>query len=200
MESPRQSREIVTVADQNVRQQEFALAAEAHRPRVFRYLLASSRDVDAAETLTQECLLKAYRSWPSFRGDSSVGTWLMRIAINLQKDYWRNQRMQFWRQTQKNAVSLDDAREWLPNQASSPEDQVSAREQVALVWRAVERMTEKQRTVFLLRFVEDFQYSEIALATGMHEGTVKAHISRALARVRLELGGKHRFLSGSFAT
>ncbi len=173
---------------------------ELHRPRIFRYLLASSRDVDTAETLTQECLLKAYRSWSSFRGDSSVGTWLMRIAINLQRDHWRNRRMQFWRQTQRNAVDLDDARDWLPSQTSSPEEQVSAREQVARVWRAVERLTEKQRTVFLLRFVEDLQYSEIAQATEMHEGTVKAHLSRALKRVRLELSGKHCALRNSFAT
>lgn len=200
MQDRNQSRQTVTVSCQNVKEQEFACAVEHHRPRIFRYLLASSRDVDTAEMLTQECLLKAYRSWSSFRGDSSVGTWLMRIAINLLRDHWRSRRLQFWRQTQKNAVDLDDICTWLPNKESSPEDQVLAREQVAHVWKAIERLTEKQRTVFLLRFVEELQYSEIAQATNMHEGTVKAHVSRALARVRLELRGKHRVLRGSFAT
>jgi RNA polymerase sigma-70 factor (ECF subfamily) len=200
MESRSQSRQFVTAVDQNIKRQEFAVAVERHRPHIFRYLLASSRDVDTAETLTQECFLKACRHWSGFRGDSSVATWLMRIAINLQRDHWRSRRLQFWRQTQRNAVDLDDACNWLPSNIRSPEDQVLAREQVTQVWKAVERMTEKQRTVFLLRFVEDLQYSEIAQATDMREGTVKAHVSRALARIRQELGRSRRALTDSFAT
>ena len=89
--------------------------SQSHRPQIFRFLLASTRDVDLAETLTQECFLKAHRNWSSFRGESSAMTWLMRIAINLQKDHWRNRRMQFWRQTRTNAVDLDEASEWLPS-------------------------------------------------------------------------------------
>ncbi len=95
--------------------QEFARIVETRRPQIFRFLLASLRDVDLAETLTQECFLKAHRNWSHFRGDSSAMTWLMRIAINLQKDYWRNRRIQFWRHTRTNAVDLDEASEWLPN-------------------------------------------------------------------------------------
>lgn len=198
MGNRRQSRQMITTADQNVKQQDFALAVEEHRSRIFRYLLASSRDVDTAETLTQECLLKAHRSWSTFRGDSSVSTWLMRIAINLQRDHWRSRRLQFWRQTQKNAADLDEACARLASNANSPEDQVLAREQLAQIWKAVECLTEKQRAVFLLRFVEDLRYNEIARATNMHEGTVKAHFSRALARVRRDL--HRRVLKNSFAT
>jgi RNA polymerase sigma-70 factor (ECF subfamily) len=54
----------------------------------------------------------------------------------------------------------------------------------------VKGLSERQRTVFLLRYVEEQELSEIASATGLSEGTVKAHLSRAVARVRLELGGK----------
>ncbi len=86
------------------RARSFRLSSTKHRPQIFRFLLASTRDVDLAETLTQECFLKAHRNWASFRGESSAMTWLMRIAINLQKDHWRNRRMQFWRKTQTNAV------------------------------------------------------------------------------------------------
>ena len=73
---------------------EFAEVAARFRPQIFRFLLASLRDPDAAETLTQDCLLKAHRNWASFRGESSVMTWLLRIAINLQKDHWRSRRLQ----------------------------------------------------------------------------------------------------------
>jgi len=169
--------------------QEFAGIVESHRPQIFRFLLASLRDVDLAETLTQECFLKAHRNWKHFRGESSAMTWLMRIAINLQKDHWRNRRLQFWRHTRANAVDLDEASEWLPSGERSAEQKMLAREQVAQVWSAVKGLSERQRTVFLLRYVEDRELSEIAEATGLSEGTVKAHLSRALSRVRGELRG-----------
>jgi len=176
-------------AAEGIAAQEFASIVESHRPQIFRFLLASLRDVDLAETLTQECFLKAHRSWKHFRGESSALTWLMRIAINLQKDHWRNRRMQFWRHTRSNAVDVDDAGEWLPSGERTVEQQLLAREQVAQVWKAVEGLSERQRTVFLLRYVEERELSEIAQATGLSEGTVKAHLSRALGRVRAELRG-----------
>jgi RNA polymerase sigma-70 factor (ECF subfamily) len=170
--------------------QEFARVVETHRPQIFRFLLSSTRDVDLAETLTQECFLKAHRNWSHFRGESTAMTWLMRIAINLQKDHWRNRRMQFWRQTRSNSVDVDEASEWLPSGERSAEQQLLAREQVGRVWKAVEGLSERQRTVFLLRYVEERELSDIAAATGLSEGTIKAHLSRALAKVRAELGGK----------
>jgi RNA polymerase sigma-70 factor (ECF subfamily) len=175
---------------QEIAAQEFSTVVTAHRPQIFRFLLASTRDLDLAETLTQECFLKAHRHWASFRGESSAMTWLMRIAINLQKDHWRNRRMQFWRKTQTNSVDLDEASEWLPSGESSAERKMLAKERVGQVWKAVEGLSERQRTVFLLRFVEEQELSEIARATGLNEGTVKAHLSRALAKVRAELGGR----------
>jgi RNA polymerase sigma-70 factor (ECF subfamily) len=179
----------ITTAD-DAAAQEFARVVERHRPQIFRFLLSSTRDMDLAETLTQECFLKAHRNWGSFRGDSSAMTWLMRIAINLEKDHWRNRRMQFWRTTRINSVDLDEASEWLPSGESSVEQQLLARERVKQVWSAVKGLSERQRTVFLLRYVEEQELREIAAATGLSEGTVKAHLSRAVARVRLELGGK----------
>jgi len=175
---------------EDIAAEEFSRVVERHRPQIFRFLLSSTRDVDLAETLTQECFLKAHRNWSGFRGDSSAMTWLMRIAINLQKDHWRNRRMQFWRTTRTNAVDLDEASEWLPSGESSIEQQLLARERVKQVWTAVKGLSERQRTVFLLRYVEEQELSEIAAATGLSEGTVKAHLSRAVGRVRLELGGK----------
>jgi RNA polymerase sigma-70 factor (ECF subfamily) len=170
--------------------EEFSAVVARHRAQIFRFLLASTRDVDLAETLTQDCFLKAHRNWASFRGESSAMTWLMRIAINLQKDHWRNRRMQFWRQTRANAVELGEASEWLPSGERSAEQQLLAQERVRQVSKAVEGLSERQRTVFLLRYVEEAELSEIARATGLSEGTVKAHLSRAVTRVRAELGGK----------
>jgi RNA polymerase sigma-70 factor (ECF subfamily) len=169
---------------------EFAEVAGRYRPQIFRFLLASMRDPDAAETLTQDCLLKAHRNWAGFRGESSVMTWLLRIAINLQKDHWRSRRLQFWKQTNLNSVDADDAGQWLASGESSPETQVVARDQVKQVWKAVEGLSGRQRDVFMLRHVEEMEIHEIATTIGLSEGTVKAHLSRAMVRVRAELGGK----------
>jgi RNA polymerase sigma-70 factor (ECF subfamily) len=98
--------------------------------------------------------------------------------------------MQFWRHTRTNAVDVDEAGEWLASGESSAEQQLLAREQVGQVWQAVKGLSERQRTVFLLRYVEEQELSEIARSTGLSEGTVKAHLSRALGKVRAELGGK----------
>lgn len=170
--------------------QEFTRIVETHRPQIFRFLMASTRDVDLAETLTQDCFLKAHRHWGQFRGESTAMTWLMRIALNLQKDHWRNRRLQFWRQTQTNSVDLDEASAWLPSGERSIEQKLLAREQVKKVWKVVETLSERQRTVFLLRYVEEMELSEIAKATSLSEGTVKAHLSRALSRVRGEVGSR----------
>jgi RNA polymerase sigma-70 factor (ECF subfamily) len=172
--------------------EEFSAVVTNHRPQIFRFLLSSTRDPDLSETLTQECFLKAYRNWANFRGESSAMTWLMRIAINLQKDHWRSRRLQFWRQTQTHAVNLEEASEWLPSGERSAEQQLLAKERVRQVSQAVEGLSERQRTIFLLRYVEEMELSEIARATGINEGTVKAHLSRALTRVRAELGSKKR--------
>jgi RNA polymerase sigma-70 factor (ECF subfamily) len=167
--------------------QRFSTVVEIHRPQIFRFLLASLRDADLAETLTQDCFLRAYRNWLSFRDESSVMTWLMRIAINLQKDHWRNRRMQFWRQTRINAVDINEASEWLPSGQRSPEEYLLARDRVGKVWKAVDCLSERQRTVFLLRFVEELELREIAQAAGLEVGAVKAHLSRALLKVRTAL-------------
>jgi len=68
-----------------------------YRTRVQRFVFASVRDWDLAETLTQDCFWKAYRNRKTFRGDCSINTWLMRIAVNLVRDHTRSRRFQFWK-------------------------------------------------------------------------------------------------------
>jgi RNA polymerase sigma-70 factor (ECF subfamily) len=63
------------------------------------------------------------------------------------------------------------------------------KQQVQAVWDATATLSERQRTVFLLRFVEDMDLLEIAAATGLKEGTVKVHLFRALQAVRERVGG-----------
>jgi RNA polymerase sigma-70 factor (ECF subfamily) len=172
----------------------FALDFEAlvrlYRPKVFRFALASLGDVDAAETVTQDCFLRAHQARESFRQDCGMHTWLMKIAVNLIRDHIRNRRFQFWRRLNRTARELDVAGRSIADGSRSPEMQALLNERVAAIWTAAERLPAKQRTVFLLRFVEDMDLLEIAAATGMKEGTVKAHLFRALRTVRERLGEK----------
>jgi RNA polymerase sigma-70 factor, ECF subfamily len=165
----------------------FSKIAEQNMPVIFRFLLASLRDPDLAQTLTQECFLRAYRSRATFRGESSVKTWLMRIAINLQKDYWRNRRIQFWRETRANAVDVDLVSDHLPSAERSPEAQLLAREQVARIWKIVPCLSVRERSVFLLRYVEELELKEIGNCTGLKIGAVKVYLARALAKMRAAL-------------
>lgn len=168
--------------------EDFDAVVRLYRPRVFRFLLASSQDRDVAETLTQECFLKAFRARESYRGEASLLTWLMQIATNLQRDHWRDRKLQFWRKAHTATVQLEDASEWIPDGQRSAESVLLAREQLKKVLQVVEDLSPKQRMVFLLRFVEEMELHDIATATGMKEGTLKVHLSRAVRAVRERMG------------
>ena len=72
----------------------------------------------------------------------------------------------------------------LPNREGSAETRLIAQQQVALIWQTVAGLSERQRTVFLLRFLEEMDIPEIASVTGLPLGTVKSHLYRALHIVR----------------
>lgn len=182
---------LATVADPVESQHlgDFDEIVRLHWPRVFRFALASLRDIDAAGNVAQDCFLRAHNARQRFRGDCSVTTWLMQIAVNLVRDYGRNRGFQFWRRARASAPDIDAISRSIADRGVSPESNALAREQIEAVWRATERLPEKQRTVFLLRFVEDMDLLEIAAATGMKEGTVKTHLFRATETIRQRLGG-----------
>src|SRR5262245_38884255 len=168
--------------------QDFDRVVQFYWPRVLRFILASIRDRDVAETLTQDCFWNAYRSRKAFRGDSTLHTWLMRIAINSVRKHLRNRRLQFWRQVQQSAIPPAVIGDWLPDRRISPEGAALVQEQVRAVWSATAVLPARQRTVFLLRFMEDMNILEIAAATGLSESAVNVHLFRAVRAVRTRLG------------
>jgi RNA polymerase sigma-70 factor, ECF subfamily len=157
-----------------------------YRGRVFRYILFATRDEDVAESLTQDCFLRAHTAQSSFRGECAMSTWLMRIAVNLVRDHQRSMKIRFW----KRAAMLDasEMSDRLPDMKSSTEQRLIARERVAAVWRAVEMLSERQRNIFLLRFVEELELPEIAEAMQLNLNTVKSHLYRALSAVKQQVG------------
>ena len=179
----------VRVMEENraVTEDDFEAAVQLHRSRVFRFIAASLRDRESAENLTQECLMRAYKAREQFRGDSGIATWLMHIAANLVRSHESSGRLKFWRRSLRGSSDLADLRDSVPDRRRSPEAQVLAQEPLASIWNAVGRLSERQRTVFLLRFVEEMDLLEIAAVTGMKEGTVKTHLFRALKSMRTVL-------------
>jgi RNA polymerase sigma-70 factor (ECF subfamily) len=162
-----------------------------HQRRIYRLLLGMLRDPDAADTLTQECFLRAWRKRSSFRGEAAVGTWLVRIAVNLARDHARNRRLAFWRRLFSAPADNDAARaqaEHLPSLRAGPEQALLARQELAAVWSAVETLPSRQKAVFLLRFVEELSLDEIAQALHLRVGSVKSHLFRALSTVKAQVG------------
>lgn len=168
---------------------DFNEVVRLYRPRILRLLTASLADRDVAETLTQECFLKAWNARQQFRGESSLSTWLTRIAVNLLRDHLRSRSLRFWQKTRGSCVDVMDLADWLPDGRGTPESSALARAQVAAVWAAVRDLSANQRSVFVLRFVEEMDLDEIAATLQMNLSTVKSHLYRALAIVRERIGG-----------
>ena len=161
-----------------------------YRPRLLRFVTFSIGDADLAESITQDCFLKAYNGRASFRGDCAVNTWLTSIAMNLIRDQQRLQKFRFWRQARATAIDVNDAANFLPSKESSAESRVLVEEQTKQVQAALANLSVNQRSIFLMRFGQDMELAEIAAAIHMPLNTVKTHLHRALKSVRAQVGTK----------
>lgn len=171
--------------EQRIFPDDFETVVREHQRRIYRILFLLLRDPDAADALTQECFLRAYSRRSGFRGEAGLGTWLIRIAINLAQDELKSRRSTFWRcllrGKEREAESLADRRH-------TPEDEILERERVAAIWTVVGNLPLQQRMVFTLRFAEEMPLAEIAHVMKIREGTVKAHLSYAIQAIRRALG------------
>ncbi len=171
---------------------EFDDLVREHQQRIFRVVMALVRDSELASNLTQDCFVRAYEKRASFRGDASVSTWLIRIAMNLVRDHARNRRQAFWKRLFQRSTendSVETAAETVRDARSTPERQILAREELNAVWSVVAELAPQQREVFVLRFSEEMSLEEIAQVLDIKIGTVKAHLSRAVATVRMRVRG-----------
>ncbi|HTR47320.1 MAG TPA: sigma-70 family RNA polymerase sigma factor [Verrucomicrobiae bacterium] len=179
---------IAAQAQREVALDDLANIMRAHQPRVLRFVMLSIQDQDAAESITQDCFFKAYARRDQFRGECSVRTWLMRIAFNMVRSHARNQRLRFWKAAAVSSVPIASISDLLKTDQSSPEAQMLAKERIAIMHRALAELSTRQRTVFLMRFIEDLEVSEIAQITEMQLSTVKTHLQRAVGAIRARVG------------
>jgi RNA polymerase sigma-70 factor (ECF subfamily) len=160
-----------------------------HRDRIASIAYAMLKNHADAEEITQDTFLRAHRGLAKFRGDSSLATWLHRIAMNLSRNrYWY-----FFRRRRHLTLSLentigDDNRstfsDLVASDAADPAREATAAEFSDLVASCMRRLGAEPRKILTLRNTQDRSYGEIAREMGVNIGTVKSRIARARKSLR----------------
>lgn len=158
-----------------------------YQDRVYNTILKMcGNEADAAE-LAQDAFVKAIEGLKNFRGESSFYTWLFRIAVNLTLNFCkRNAKLSF--QSLQEQIGEDTNRQlkdYLVDKSAAEPSELAAKKEVhSLIARAIEKLEPQQRTVIILRDIEQMSYNEIAETLEMEIGTVKSRIARGRKNLR----------------
>lgn len=165
----------------------FGELVRRHQRRVWlvcrQYLRA-----DEADGAAQDSFIKAYSSLASFDGRAAFATWLTRIAINTCLDRLRRRKREGQRVVARQDEEQDDRLTQVSDDAAGPEDRAMQKQAVARLAACEGALPERQREIFRLRFYAEMELEEIADTLGVHVGTVKTQLHRAVHRLRGELG------------
>jgi RNA polymerase sigma-70 factor, ECF subfamily len=169
---------------------EFSSWMAAEQRRVFLLCRRMLQDPDEADSATQDVFLKAYKALSKVKEDSTElddpGKWVTRIAINTCLDRLRSKAWKIWQRrpaAEDEELILQMTAEGRPD----AETQVFAKEIQQRLETALSKLSARQRAVFSLRHYESLPLEEIASVLKLDTGTVKAHLFRALAKLREEL-------------
>jgi len=133
-------------------------------------------DHDDADDVVQNVFVKVYHSLRTFKGESNFYTWLYRIAINLSLNEIR-------RKKAKKTFSLDDSVAQYESDEVLPLERLEKQELTNLIAKAIERLPEKQKRVFILRYYEELPYDEIAKILKTSVGGLKANYFHAVRKI-----------------
>ena len=167
---------------------EFGCWVETEQKRVYRLCLRLLGDRDEADMATQDAFFKAYQALARHHSleIDDPAKWLTRIAVNNCLDRLRSRALRFWR---RRTSPEDESAVLARATGGSPgaDDLVFARQIDHRLREALAALSIRQRAVFILRHYEDRSLDQIAEILQLDLGTVKAHMSRALAKLRVEL-------------
>ncbi len=150
---------------------------QEHASRLFNLAWRMCGTRTDAEDLLQDIFLLAYRKLPDFRGESAVGTWLYRLAINRCLDHLKSLQTRNDRAT----GALDDEQlTGRPGRHSAPLGCIQKMD----LERAIAKLPDGARAAFLLHDVEGFQHQEVAAMLGISEGTSRSQVHKARLRMR----------------
>ena len=157
----------------------FDMLVLKYQHKIFSLISRYVRDADDVQDVAQEAFIKAYRSLPSFRGDSAFYTWLYRIAINTAKNHLVSRS----RRPPGSDVEVEDA-EYFESGGGlrtieTPENALFGEELKTVVQEAISALSEDLRTAITLREFDGLSYEDIADIMDCPVGTVRSRISRA---------------------
>ena len=158
-------------------ERQFCDLVNTYQTALLRMCCLHLRDQGLAEDAVQETFIKAYRALPSYRGECSIKTWLMRIAINSCRDV---QRTGWWKHISRR-VSLD----------MLPETPGDLSEDTVTVSMEIARLPAKLREAVLLYYYSNMQIQEIAEALGIAPSSVSGRLRRAKEKLRAALKGAY---------
>ncbi len=160
-----------------------------YREKIFTVAVSLLRNHADAEEIAQDTFIRAHRGLARFRGDSSLATWLHRIAVNLARNrYWY-----FFRRRRHATLSLDCAldadsnatfADLIASAAADPAHEAVTSEFATVVAACMEKLEAGHREILTLRNVLHRSYDEIATMLGINVGTVKSRIARARQNLR----------------
>jgi RNA polymerase sigma-70 factor, ECF subfamily len=158
-----------------------------HQRMVVQLAMNLLNDRDEAMDLSQEVFLRVFRTIHRFRGQSSLRTWIYRIAVNQARN-----RHRFWRRRHRaDQVSLDAHvaahGDFASTSTAGPDRVLAQKELAARLQAALDHLPFDQRSVIVLREVDGLSYEEIAYSLGVAVGTVKSRLTRARQALRVEL-------------
>lgn len=163
----------------------FTAIVERYRQQVARTVIGMLGNTSEADDVGQEVFIRLYKSIDKFRGDSALGTYLTRIAINLSLNALKKQKRQriYSSFTSNNE---DDKRDHLQNMPNY-DDEHEAKDAQELVQMALIKLDPKFRSVIVLRMLEGFSTKETAEALNLPLGTVLSRLTRAQDKLKIEL-------------
>ena len=167
----------------------FRIIMQRHNRRLYRCARSIMRDDNEAEDIVQEAYVNAFSNLASFRGDSSLATWLTRIALNEALARVRHRRP-IVELAALDAAERDKAQIIpfpLMAMNTDPERTAAQRETRHLIERAIDALPEPYRIVFVMREIEDMSVEEAADFLGLRQATVKTRLHRARRLLRKAL-------------
>ena len=167
----------------------FSEVVARYKTKIYNYLYRMTGSAEDAEDLTQEVFVRMYTSIDSFRGQSSLNTWLFRIAGNLCIDRFRRTK------NRPAAYSLDapvgdaEMAPEIPDTTYEPHRLLENVEMAEQIQTALSKLPDKLRATLLLHDIEGLPYEEIAQIAGCPLGTVKSRLFNARMQLRQHLAG-----------
>ncbi len=159
------------------------------KDKIFNTAIGILQNEHNAEEITQEVFIEVYRSIKNFKSDSTLSTWIYKITINKSLDFIRKAKRN---KRFGNVVNLlkEESNEPIvhPKNFFHPGIVLEQKEKSKILFAAIEKLNERQKTCFVLKYVEGLSQKEISEVMECAEGAVESILSRAKENLRKILG------------